>query len=58
VRDSHAAVDEETTDNPIPAMQEFSNGLMFPNDPSGPAEEVIQCRCSLIEEVIDTPEEG
>jgi SPP1 gp7 family putative phage head morphogenesis protein len=25
--------------------EQFSNGLAFPMDPSGPAEEVIQCRC-------------
>lgn len=53
VRDSHAEMDDATSDEPIPANQLFENGLMFPNDPSGPAEEVINCRCSLVEEVIN-----
>ena len=26
----------------------FSNGLMHPGDPEGPADEVVNCRCSLI----------
>lgn len=53
VRDSHAQMDDETSDDPIPYAQAFSNGLQFPNDPSGPPEETIQCRCSLIEQVVD-----
>ena len=28
--------------------EKFSNGLMFPGDPAGPAEEVINCRCTTI----------
>lgn len=27
--------------------QRFSNGLLFPGDPSGPAKEVVNCRCAL-----------
>jgi len=42
VRDSHVAVDGEIRD-----MDEvFSNGLAIPGDPSGAAEEVINCRCT------------
>lgn len=26
----------------------FSNGLMFPGDPAGPVEEIMNCRCTLI----------
>jgi SPP1 gp7 family putative phage head morphogenesis protein len=44
VRDSHAAMDGEIR----PINEPFSNGLMFPGDPSGPAEEVINCRCTLL----------
>lgn len=41
-RDSHARVDGE-----IRGLDEkFSNGLMFPGDPSGSAAEVINCRCT------------
>lgn len=42
-RDSHAAVDGEER----PIDRPFSNGLMFPGDPKGPAEEVINCRCVI-----------
>lgn len=41
-RDSHARVDGEIRE----LDEEFSNGLMFPGDPSGSAAEVINCRCT------------
>ena len=41
VRESHQAVDGET----IAIGETFSNGLQHPNDPAGPPEEVINCRC-------------
>lgn len=41
VRDSHVALDgEEKMLN-----EPYSNGLMYPGDPSGDAAEIIQCRC-------------
>lgn len=40
-RDSHRMVDGEIKE----LDEEFSNGLMFPGDPSGSAAEVINCRC-------------
>lgn len=44
-RESHAMVDGE-----IREMDEtFSNGLLFPGDPNGSAEEVIHCRCALLQ---------
>lgn len=43
VRDSHA----ELHGMVVPVDEEFPNGLMFPGDPSGPPEEVYNCRCSL-----------
>lgn len=43
VRDSHAALHGVV----VPVDQPFDNGLMFPGDPSGPPEEVYNCRCSL-----------
>lgn len=41
-RDSHARVDGEIRE----LDEKFSNGLMFPGDPSGRPEEVINCRCT------------
>lgn len=44
-RDSHAQVDGEIRELDKP----FSNGLMYPGDPSGGAAEVINCRCALLQ---------
>lgn len=51
-RHSHAILDGEQVDND----KKFSNGCMFPGDPSGPPWEVYNCRCTLIAAVdgIDT----
>ena len=44
-RDSHVRVDGE-----IREMEEkFSNGLLYPGDPNGRAEQVINCRCALLQ---------
>lgn len=40
-RPSHVRVDGEIRE----VKQKYSNGLMFPGDPSGSAAEVINCRC-------------
>ncbi len=42
-RDSHLMTDGEER----PLDRPFSNGLMYPGDPSGDAEEVINCRCVI-----------
>jgi hypothetical protein len=44
-RDSHVAVDGEVRE----LDEKFSNGLMFPGDPSGGAAEVVNCRCALLQ---------
>lgn len=44
-RDSHAKVDGEIKE----LDEKFSNGLMFPGDPSGAAAEVVNCRCALLQ---------
>ena len=44
-RDSHAQVDGEIRE----LDKKFSNGLMFPGDPSGGAAEVVNCRCALLQ---------
>lgn len=44
-RKSHQKVDGEIRELDEP----FSNGLMFPSDPSGGAAEVVNCRCALLQ---------
>ena len=44
-RESHAMVDGEIRE----LGEKFSNGLMFPGDPSGGAAEVVNCRCALLQ---------
>lgn len=44
-RESHQKVDGEIRE----LDEKFSNGLMFPGDPSGAAAEVICCRCALLQ---------
>ena len=44
VRDSHAEVDGEM----ITLGDIYTNGLGFPCDPSGPPEEIVNCRCYQI----------
>ena len=44
-RDSHAKIDGEIRE----LDKKFSNGLMYPGDPSGAAAEVINCRCALLQ---------
>lgn len=41
VRDSHQDVDGEV----VTLGEPFSNGLLYPLDPDGPPEEVVNCRC-------------
>lgn len=48
VRSSHIKQDGELRDN----NETFSNGLMFPGDPRGRAEEIYNCRCSICAEII------
>lgn len=43
-RDSHAELDGETID----VDEKFSNGLMYPGDPSGDPSEVYNCRCTMV----------
>lgn len=47
-RESHALMDGEA----VKPDEEFSNGLMYPADPSGAPEEVYNCRCTTGAHVI------
>ena len=44
VRDWHAEMDGEV----VNLNEKFSNGLMFPGDPSGGADDVVNCRCTTL----------
>lgn len=44
-RESHQILDGEMK----PFNESFSNGLMYPGDRNGKAEEVINCRCTLLQ---------
>jgi hypothetical protein len=43
-RASHSAMGGET----VPIGERFSNGMDWPGDPEGGAEEVANCNCSLV----------
>jgi hypothetical protein len=43
VREDHEAMDGEE----VPIGQTFSNGLMYPGEDGAPAEEVINCACTI-----------
>lgn len=43
-RDSHRKLNGDA----VGLNERFSNGLMFPGDPSGPAAEIANCRCRLV----------
>ena len=48
VRDSHARIDGES----VKLDEEFGNGLMYPGDPDGDDEEVYNCRCSMVTNIL------
>ena len=51
IRDSHLQAESDSAKG-IPADEAFSNGLMYPGDPNGAPEEVINCRCTVLHEII------
>lgn len=47
VRDSHAEMDGQQVGLDEPFISGDGNELMFPGDPSAPAEDTINCRCAV-----------
>lgn len=45
VRPTHVDCDAQGA---IPIDAKFSNGLLYPGDPNGPASETMNCRCNLV----------
>jgi len=53
VRDSHLQAEADSNDSGGVADGEpFSNGLLYPGDPNGPPEEVCNCHCTLLIEIV------
>ena len=48
VRENHVVLHNET----VGQNETFSNGLRFPGDPDGSPEQIINCRCDLLQSVI------
>lgn len=54
-RENHAALQSETSANPIPVLQRFSNGLLHPHEVGGDPSEIINCGCTTLETVVRGP---
>lgn len=50
-RNSHRHLDDEV----VSLDEAFSNGLMYPGDPSGVGREVYNCRCTMVPDLPDYP---
>lgn len=51
-RHSHAILDGVSVSND----EKFANGCRFPGDPSGPAAEIYNCRCTIIADLSEYPD--
>lgn len=53
IRPSHIQAEQDSIQRGGYKKDErFANGLLFPGDPAGSAEEVINCRCTVLHEII------
>jgi hypothetical protein len=53
IRISHIEAEQYSDDKGgLKPDEPFQNGLMYPGDPSGEAAEVINCRCTILHEII------
>ena len=48
VRDTHALLEGDVKPHGEPFITASGAKLLYPGDPDGPAEEIIQCRCTTI----------
>lgn len=55
-RDAHGAMNGQTVDSFSKFKSPSGAALMFPGDPDAPAEEVINCRCVMVPEVLKPDE--
>ena len=54
-RSSHADLDGQSVDIDKPFVTENGNELMYPGDPEGAPEEVYNCRCTMVADLVDYP---
>lgn len=53
IRPSHIFAEQDSIQRGgLRKDERFANGLLFPGDPAGSAEEVINCRCTVLHEIL------
>jgi len=53
IRPSHMAAEQDSiARGGLRKDERFANGLLFPGDPAGPAEDVINCRCTILHVIL------
>ena len=53
IRETHLEAEKYSDDKGgLKPDETFPNGLLYPGDPNGAAEEVINCRCTLMHEIV------
>lgn len=53
IRPSHMDAEQDSiAKGGLKKDERFSNGLLYPGDPAGSAEEIINCRCTVLHEIV------
>ena len=53
IRETHIEAERYSDEkNGLKPDETFPNGLLYPGDPNGSAEEVINCRCTVLHEIV------